>query len=313
MTAATLRLDLEEVRRRTRWTMTASIVLHALLFLWIATQKSVAVDLPLVTEITLLTPGELAAMAAPAATAAPAPKIMAGAASRPVARDERFERSDKDADLALDPLTDKSVVDQLSARLAAMTRDDRPAVTGTATTKIPASLFGSGPATVSGTGAGTSPVALSRGAALSGGGALPLTRGGAGGAPAALAPAGIPTAKTASSGPADVGDATARRTVAGASLAGPIADRPVLQSAVPEYPEWAKREAVEGSVTLYFVVRPDGGVKENVVIQKTAGFGDFDENARLAIRAWRFEPLRGGRTGEQWGTITFHFRLRSAG
>jgi TonB family protein len=87
----------------------------------------------------------------------------------------------------------------------------------------------------------------------------------------------------------------------------------VLQSAVPEYPEWAKREAVEGSVTLYFVVRPDGGVKENVVIQKTAGFGDFDENARLAIRAWRFEPLRNGRTGEQWGTITFHFRLRSAG
>jgi TonB family protein len=54
-------------------------------------------------------------------------------------------------------------------------------------------------------------------------------------------------------------------------------------------------------------------VKENVVIQKTAGFGDFDENARLAIRAWRFEPLRGGRTGEQWGTITFHYRLRSAG
>jgi TonB family protein len=82
---------------------------------------------------------------------------------------------------------------------------------------------------------------------------------------------------------------------------------------VPEYPEWAKREAVEGSVTLYFVVRSDGTVKENVVIQKTAGFGDFDENARLALRGWLFEPLRGGRTGEQWGTITFHFRLRDAG
>jgi len=312
VTVATLRLDLVEARRRTRWTMTASIVLHALLFLWIATQKSIAIDLPIVTEITLLTPGELAAMSAPAAPAAPAAQVVTGAASRQVTRDERFERRDKDADLALDPSTETNVVDQLSARLAAMTRDERPAVTGTATTKIPASLFGSGPATVSGTGAGSA-VSLTRGAALSGGGALPLTRGGTGSGAATLAPAGIPSAKTASSGPAEVGDATARRTVAGASLAGPIADRPVLQAAVPDYPEWAKREAVEGSVTLYFVVRPDGGVKENVVIQKTAGFGDFDENARLAIRAWRFEPLRGGRTGEQWGTITFHYRLRSAG
>ena len=125
MTAATLRVDLEEVRRRTRWTMTASIVLHALLFLWIATQKSIAIDLPIVTEIMVLTPGELAAMSAPAAPAAPAPQVVSGASSRPVSKDERFERHDKDADLALDPATDRSVADQLSARLAAMTRDDR--------------------------------------------------------------------------------------------------------------------------------------------------------------------------------------------
>jgi TonB family protein len=79
------------------------------------------------------------------------------------------------------------------------------------------------------------------------------------------------------------------------------------------YPEWAKEEAVEASVTLYFVVRPDGGVKENILVQKTAGFEDFDESARAALRAWRFEPLRAGRVGEQWGTITFHFRLRDVG
>jgi len=96
-------------------------------------------------------------------------------------------------------------------------------------------------------------------------------------------------------------------------LAGPIADRPVIAYTRPVYPEWAKRDAVEGSVTLYFVVRPDGGIKENVLVQKTAGFEDFDESARTALRAWRFAPLREGRTGEQWGTITFHFRLREAG
>ena len=50
--------------------------------------------------------------------------------------------------------------------------------------------------------------------------------------------------------------------------------------------------------------------RENVLVQKTAGFEEFDDNARTALRAWRFEPLHGGRLGEQWGTITFHFRLR---
>ena len=79
---------------------------------------------------------------------------------------------------------------------------------------------------------------------------------------------------------------------------------------LPVYPEWAKHDGVEGIVTLYFVVRADGSVRENVLVQRTAGFEDFDENARLALRAWRFEPLRGGRTGEQWGTITFQYRLR---
>jgi TonB family protein len=48
-------------------------------------------------------------------------------------------------------------------------------------------------------------------------------------------------------------------------------------------------------------------------VEKTAGFEDFDESARQALRAWRFQPLTGGRTGEQWGAITFHFRIREAG
>jgi TonB family protein len=113
--------------------------------------------------------------------------------------------------------------------------------------------------------------------------------------------------------PARESESTARRTLAGAILMGPIADRSVLVHVTPDYPEWAKREAVEGSVTLYFVVRPDGSVKENVLVQRTAGFTDFDDNARSALRGWRFEPLAEGRTGEQWGTITFRFRIRESG
>ena len=309
MTAATLRLDLEEVRRQTRWTMTISVVVHALLFLWVVLQPAIKSETPPLTEITFLEPGDLAGPQAPAGPATPSAEPRSGAAAR-TSQDERFLRLDRKGDIALDPVAPVAS-DQLEARLATLQQSAMLAPAGTGTTVVPASLFGSGTSPI-GTGGGP-PVALTRGGG-GGGSPLPLTRGFPGGT--GIAPSTLPAVKGGGGGgsqAAEVGDATARRTVAGASLAGPIADRRVLSTVVPEYPDWAKREAVEGSVTLYFVVRPDGSVKENIVTQKTAGFGDFDDNARTALRAWRFEPLRDGRTGEQWGTITFHFRLRDAG
>lgn len=62
-------------------------------------------------------------------------------------------------------------------------------------------------------------------------------------------------------------------------------------------------------MNLYFIVLPNGKVKENILIQKTSGFSDFDKSAIEALRTWEFEPLKGGETGEQWGSITFNFRL----
>jgi TonB family protein len=138
-----------------------------------------------------------------------------------------------------------------------------------------------------------------------------MTRGG-GTTPAPVLAQAAEPVRASASAPAAGGDATAHRTLAGASIIGPVADRAILHHETPAYPEWAKRDAVEGVVTLSFVVRADGTVKENVLVQKTAGFEDFDENARVALLAWRFEPLHGGRTGEQWGTITFRYRLQGA-
>lgn len=295
--------------------MAVSLVVHALIFLWITTVKSAVADLPVVTEVLLLTPGDLAAAAPAAPSVAPAPaqsQTVRGVAVRSP-QDVHFQRMEREADVSLDPSSNTALQDQLNSRLAALQRQSTPLPVGTATGSTSA-LFGSSPATVGAPGGtGTAPVKLARGGGGSGP-PLELSRGGTPGAPASLSAATVSGAgKSQASAPAQAGEATAQRTIAGASLAGPIADRPVLFYALPTYPEWAKREAVEGSVTLYFVVRPDGTVKENVLVQKTAGFGEFDENARTALRAWRFEPLKGGRTGEQWGTITFHFRLRSAG
>ena len=105
-------------------------------------------------------------------------------------------------------------------------------------------------------------------------------------------------------------ESVARRTLEGAELAGEIANRPVIEHAMPIYPEWAKNQAVEATVTLYFVVLPDGRVKENIQIKKTAGFLDFDSSAVAALSKWRFQALTGGAAHEQWGTITFRYRLR---
>jgi len=227
--------------------------------------------------------------------------------------DARFEREKAPADIAPEPQSPSVAEDRVRSRLAALQRDALMPAAGVGTSPVVSPAWGAAgvPGTIGGDGHG--PVNLSRGGTGSGT-SLELTRGGGAGhgvAPA-MAATSLPAERTEAAAPPSGGE-TARRSLAGASLAGPIADRAILQMTQPVYPDWAKKDAVEGSVTLYFIVRPDGSVKENVLVQKTAGFQDFDESARAALRAWRFEALRAGRTGEQWGTITFHFRLRDRG
>ncbi len=312
MTAITLRMDLRHTRLRTNWTMSVSFVAHALLLLWLVLHPVVTHDSEPVTEITLLEPGDLAPSSPAPAPAAPRGPTTEGLAARSSA-EQHFKRAAAKAEVEPDPQSSWAFEDRLQARLAAMQQSASSAGAGIATSKAPTSLFGSSPAVIAGgTGLGT-PISLARGGG-GGGSPLPLARGGGtGSAPSLATVAEGRHGGGEAPAPARASDATARRTVAGASITGPIADRPIVSYSVPVYPEWAKHDAVEGAVTLYFVVRPDGGVKENILVQKTAGFEDFDENARVALRAWRFKALSPGQSGEQWGTITFRYRLRDAG
>lgn len=310
MTATTLRMDYELTRVRTRWTMSFSMVVHSLLLLWLVLFRVTQPDVTPITEITLLEPGDPAA--APSAPAAPAQlgRQTPGLAARSLA-DVHFRRTTTPSEIEPSPQESWAFEDRLDARLAAMQQNATHAISGITPSKVPTSLFGTAPAVVAGgTGLGT-PVALNRGG--SGNAPLPLARGGGSGTAPALATVSGTGKSPENPAPARAGEGTARRTVAGASISGPIANRPILSYSVPVYPEWAKHDAVEGAVTLYFIVRPDGGVKENILVQRTAGFEDFDESARTALRAWQFKPLTAGQTGEQWGMITFHFRLRDAG
>jgi TonB family protein len=305
VSAAVMRFDAREVQVRTRWTMAVSITVHALLLAWLILYHPPSAAQASITEITWLEPGDVGGEPSAGPSAAqPAPASEPGAATSHTA-DEHFRRTAASAEMEPVPQSDLTLDDRLNARLATLQSAATASPVNPTTSATPSGLW-SAPSSVAGHGAGSGPLALHRGGGSGTGSALALTRLGTGGlgSGAALAPARAPQTTVAE--PAREGNASARRELAGASLLGPVADRPILHSTLPAYPEWAKRDAVEGSVTLYFVV-------ENVLVQKTAGFEDFDDNARTALRAWRFEPLREGRTGEQWGTITFHFRLRDAG
>jgi TonB family protein len=298
VSVATLRLGGDA--GRTRWSMTASVVVHALLLLWlILFRHATEQHDPTLAEIAWLDadPAET-----PSAAASPAPAD-APAVTSPLPALRRAKVSDPGT-LTLD--------DRMSARLEALQHGSTPdPITGPAVTPLPSSPA---PAVVGapGTPSAGPALALRHGAVDRPG--LELRR--VPGAGASAVPAVVAThlAESSAAAPATApAGATTRRMLAGAALMGPVSDRAILTQVTPVYPEWAKREAVEASVTLYFVVRSDGSVRENVLVQKTAGFEDFDESARAALRAWRFQALPQGSAGEQWGTITFHFRLRDAG
>lgn len=302
-----VRFELEDVRQRTRWTMTMSVAIHlALLLLLVFIRPNVEAH-PVLTEITLLGPGDLDPAPAAAAPTAAAQAAAPSSGARVQDQEDTHFRRESNASIAADPQSN-SAADRLNSRLAALQQSPTAVASSGGVTGAPPAMWSSPAGVPNGVGTSGDAIHLQRGGGS--GPPLALGRGGGTGTTQSLAVASTP-APTADAAPGG-GDATARRTLAGAMLAGPIADRAVLQSTTPVYPEWAKKDGVEGSVTLYFVVRADGTVKENVLVQKTAGFGEFDDNARAAILAWRFEPLHGGRTGEQWGTITFHYRLRGA-
>lgn len=317
MTAMTLNFDEDPLARgldraRTHRGMALSVALHAALLLWIVLAPPSSRARETLTEITLLSPGDVEAAGDPSPAAAAQAIEPSSGAEVASTSEAHFRREARPASMEPTPQSDAAVMDRLNARLAAIQGSaPAPRLSGSAlggpSTAWNAPSVGVGPG-----GSGASPVALHRGGGV-GSAPIALSRGGGSALAPASALSGVPSTGAGNTPAAPQGGGmNARRTMAGASLAGPIADRTILHYVTPVYPDWAKRDGVEGAVTLHFVVRADGSVKENVLVQKTAGFGELDDNARTALREWRFEPLRSGRTGEQWGSITFHFRLRGA-
>jgi TonB family protein len=302
-----------ETRLRTRSSLAISVALHALLLVALLLVPKAMPQPEKFTEITLLDPGAAEAGAPAPAAAAPSLRAQSGVYASSDA-DVRFRRTDAKGQVTPVPQSAESFDDRLQSRLATLQTGATQPVQGVADAPVAGVLAGTAsPATVGGMGGSGQRVDLHRGGAGDGAGPpVALTRGvGLGGT--SLAPATIASRKIEAPEPAREAPSTARRVLAGAQLMGPVADRPILVHRTPVYPDWAMRDGVEGSVTLRFVVRADGSIKEDILVEKTAGFEDFDESARQALRGWKFQPLTGGRTGEQWGAITFNFRIREGG
>ncbi len=315
---------------QTRRAQIASFLTHLVLLALLAMRPIVFPEGPTLTEFSWIDPESLLPASPPPGPASPPPGAAAPAATapavqagRPRVEERQFERTLTRSETAPALQTSRTFQDLLNARVTSMQREARTSMPPIAApTTVP--MAGSQLAGV-GTSPTGAPLGLHRGGSGPGGGGT----GSGGGSPAggtrplALVRAGtgmpatsLPQLATVSAPRRERARPQAVETngrdLAGASLLGPIADRPIVESATPAYPGWAEVQGVEVSVSLYFVVRPDGRIKENILVEKTSGFEDFDSNAVAALRRWRFQALGPGSNGEQWGRITFNFRL-SAG
>ncbi len=308
MNAYALSLEMAAAGSRTRKFLGVSLVVHVLVLLWLMLYRSIAPPPPALTEITWIDPVTIQPPAVKVTVNEPVRRVEKRAA-QPQQKPVHFVRKTEMNDFAPQPQTDRAVDDKLRRKLNAMERNvDQPMrIADLVTPKTVgqpslASLPNEEEKSTETVklsrreSAGERPVQLTRSKAVRPAPAMNLSK--------------VPEKKIVPAKIEKADDATAQRIIDGARLVGPVADRGLKSYRLPAYPEWAKSDGVEATVKLYFVVLPNGNVKENILIQKTSGFQDFDRSAIESLLTWRFEPLKGGQTGEQWGSITFNFRLR---
>jgi TonB family protein len=90
-------------------------------------------------------------------------------------------------------------------------------------------------------------------------------------------------------------------------IQGDIAGRPILVAKKPLYPRWAQEQGLEALVTIYFVVRPDGTVKDNLIVERSSNYPELDQLAKEALLQFKFAPISG--SDDQSGYATFRYML----
>lgn len=83
----------------------------------------------------------------------------------------------------------------------------------------------------------------------------------------------------------------------GSGTKGPASPPRVLQKVEPRYPESARRDGVEGVVTVKIEIM-ENGRPGNVWVVVSSGRSELDESAVKAVEQWRFVPARSSANGQ---------------
>jgi TonB family protein len=94
--------------------------------------------------------------------------------------------------------------------------------------------------------------------------------------------------------------------VARAQSSAPAPGDPI-HTASPKYPKDARKQKVEGKVTLHVMIASDGSVKDVAVVN---GDSRLTDAALAAVRKWRFQPfIADGKPVEGQRDVTMDFTL----
>lgn len=88
-------------------------------------------------------------------------------------------------------------------------------------------------------------------------------------------------------------------------IQGQISGRRMLAAKKPIFPRWAQQQGINASVTIYFVVRPDGSVKDNAYVEVTSGYDELDKNALDAVLQFKFESISSSEDQSGYATIRY--------
>lgn len=107
------------------------------------------------------------------------------------------------------------------------------------------------------------------------------------------------------------GSGTGSGEGAGSGTKGLTSPPRILQKVEPRYPESARRDGVEGHVTVKLEIL-ENGKPGNVWVVGSSGRNEFDEAAVKAVERWRFVPARDSINGQPIAcisTVEVKFRL----
>ncbi len=88
-------------------------------------------------------------------------------------------------------------------------------------------------------------------------------------------------------------------------IQGQISGRRMLSAPKPVFPRWAQQQGINASVTIYFVVVPNGNVKENAYIEVSSGYDELDKNALDAVLRFKFEAISSSEDQSGYATIRY--------